>query len=79
VIVRAVRAHGGFGCVREDDDERRRRIVGITDQARPAVSEWLSSFARAWRHVLGTLTAAEQRLVVETLLAYEAAVTDHDS
>jgi len=61
---------------REDDDDRRRRIVQITEQARPAVSEWLSPFAQAWRQVLGALTAAEQQLVVDTLLAYEAAVTD---
>ena len=61
---------------REDDDDRRRRIVEITEHARPAISEWLSPFAQAWRQALGTLTAAEQRLVVETLLAYEAAVVE---
>jgi DNA-binding MarR family transcriptional regulator len=61
---------------REDDDDRRRRIVDITEQARPAVSEWLSPFAQAWRQVLETLTTDQQRLVVSTLLAYEAAVSD---
>lgn len=60
---------------REDHDDRRRRIVEITEQARPAVSEWLSPFAQAWRQVLGALTADQQRLVVNTLLAYEAAVS----
>ena len=61
---------------REDDDDRRRRIVEIAGQARPAISEWLSPFAQAWRQALGALTAAEQRLVVDTLLAYEAAVAE---
>ncbi|WP_030443319.1 MarR family winged helix-turn-helix transcriptional regulator [Actinoplanes subtropicus] len=61
---------------REDDDDRRRRIVDITEQSRPAVSEWLSPFAQAWRQVLETLTTDQQRLVVNTLLAYEAAVSD---
>jgi DNA-binding MarR family transcriptional regulator len=61
---------------REDDDDRRRRIVDISDQARPAISEWLSPFTGAWRRALASLTAEQQRLVVDTLLAYEAAVTD---
>ena len=59
---------------REDDHDRRRRIVDIADQARPAISEWLSPFAQAWHQALGPLSADEQRLVVDTLLAYEAAV-----
>jgi DNA-binding MarR family transcriptional regulator len=61
---------------REDEDDRRRRIVDISDQARPAIAEWLSPFARAWRQTLAGLSPQEQRLVVDTLLAYEAAVTD---
>jgi DNA-binding MarR family transcriptional regulator len=60
---------------RTDPDDRRRRIVDLDDEVRPAVSRWLAPGARAWREALGPLTPAERRLVVDTLLAYEAAVT----
>jgi len=58
----------------EDDADRRRRIVSITPEARPAIEAWLAPGADAWRRALGPLTAAQRRMVVETLLAYEAAV-----
>jgi DNA-binding MarR family transcriptional regulator len=61
---------------REDDEDRRRRIVDIAPGARDAISEWLSPFATAWHRVLAPLSAAERRLFVKTLLAYEAAVAD---
>ncbi|MEU4240714.1 MarR family winged helix-turn-helix transcriptional regulator [Actinoplanes sp. NPDC026619] len=60
----------------EDDADRRRRIVDIAPDARDAISEWLSPFAAAWRRTLAPLTPAERRLIVDTLLAYEAAVAD---
>jgi DNA-binding MarR family transcriptional regulator len=60
---------------RPDDEDRRRRIVDLHDDVRPAVTRWLAPGARAWREALGPLTPAERRVVVETLLAYEAAVT----
>jgi DNA-binding MarR family transcriptional regulator len=59
---------------REDDADRRRRIVDISADSRPAISEWLSPGARAWRQALTPLTPAQRRLVVDTLLAYESAV-----
>jgi DNA-binding MarR family transcriptional regulator len=58
---------------REDDADRRRRIIDITPAARPAISEWLSPSARAWQQALRPLTPDEQAKVVATLLAYEAA------
>jgi DNA-binding MarR family transcriptional regulator len=58
----------------EDDADRRRRIVSIAPQARPAIEAWLAPGAEAWRRALGPLTAAQRRTVVDTLLAYEAAV-----
>jgi DNA-binding MarR family transcriptional regulator len=61
---------------REDDEDRRRRIVDIAPDAREPISQWLSPFAEAWRHALAPLSPAERRLVVDTLLAYEAAVAD---
>jgi DNA-binding MarR family transcriptional regulator len=60
---------------REDDTDRRRRIIDISPGSRPAITEWLSPGAHAWRQALGPLSAAEQRTFVETLLRYEAAVT----
>ena len=58
---------------REDDADRRRRIVDISAPSRPAISQWLSPSARAWRRALIPLTPAERRTVVEALLAYERA------
>ncbi|KPH97395.1 transcriptional regulator, MarR family [Actinobacteria bacterium OK074] len=57
---------------REDARDRRRRIVGIAEDRRPAVSAWLSRGALAWRHALEPLTPAQRRLVVDTLRAYES-------
>ncbi|WP_306215432.1 MarR family winged helix-turn-helix transcriptional regulator [Actinoplanes sp. RD1] len=58
----------------EDDTDRRRRIIDIGAGSRPAISEWLSPGATAWRHALAPLTAAEQRILVDTLRRYEEAV-----
>ena len=58
----------------EDEADRRRRIVDIGPDSRPAISEWLSPGAQAWRRVLAPLTEAQRRMFVETMLAYEAAV-----
>jgi DNA-binding MarR family transcriptional regulator len=57
----------------EDDADRRRRIVRIADDRRSAVEAWLGAGARTWRQVLAPLTAAERRLVVDILRAYEQA------
>jgi DNA-binding MarR family transcriptional regulator len=60
---------------REDDTDRRRRIVDISAGSRPAISQWLSPGAQAWRRALAPLTPAQRRVVVDTLLAYESAFT----
>ena len=60
---------------REDDDDRRRRIIDISPESRPAITEWLSPGAHAWRRALAPLTPEEQRIFVDTLLRYEAAVS----
>ncbi|MEU1288135.1 MarR family transcriptional regulator [Kitasatospora sp. NPDC005856] len=59
---------------REDEADRRRRIVAITPARLPAIEAWLAPGAAAWRTALGPLDTAQRRLVVDTLLAYEAAV-----
>jgi DNA-binding MarR family transcriptional regulator len=60
---------------REDDSDRRRRIIDISPGSRPAIAQWLSPGAHAWRHALAPLSPAQQRTFVETLLRYEAAVS----
>ncbi|MQM28047.1 MarR family transcriptional regulator [Glycomyces albidus] len=59
---------------REDETDRRRRIVSITDAMRPEIEAWLAGSAAAWRTALAPLTAAERRTFVDTLLAYERAL-----
>lgn len=60
---------------REDDTDRRRRIIDISPDNRPAIAQWLSPGAHAWRHALAPLSKAQQRMFVDTLLRYEAAVS----
>ncbi len=60
---------------RADEADRRRRIVDLTDDVRPAVSHWLRPGAQAWREALDPLTPDQRRVVVDTFLAYEAAFT----
>ena len=62
----------------EDETDRRRRIVSITAAQRPAIEAWLARGAGAWRAALEPLTAAERRVVVDTLRAYEAGMADAD-
>ncbi|GAA2260126.1 MarR family winged helix-turn-helix transcriptional regulator [Glycomyces scopariae] len=59
---------------REDDADRRRRIVSITAEMRPEIEEWLAGSASAWRTALAPLSNAERRVFVDTLLAYERAL-----
>jgi DNA-binding MarR family transcriptional regulator len=61
---------------REDDADRRRRIIDISPTSRPAISQWLSPGARAWRDALTPLTPRQRRTFVDTMLAYEAALPD---
>lgn len=61
---------------REDDADRRRRIVSITDAQRPAIDAWLARGARAWRAALEPLTPDQRRVFVRTLRAYEAGLDD---
>ncbi|MER6955532.1 MarR family transcriptional regulator [Streptomyces sp. NPDC000618] len=59
---------------REDDRDRRRRIVAIADVHEPAIAGWLAPGAAAWRTALAPLTEDQRRLFVDTLLAYETGV-----
>ncbi len=61
---------------REDEADRRRRIVSIDPAMRPRIEAWLAGGASAWRQALAPLTPEQRRLFIDTLLAYERAVTD---
>ena len=61
---------------REDDTDRRRRIVSIADDHRPAIDGWLARGATAWQNALEPLTPDQRRLFVDTLRAYERGITD---
>jgi DNA-binding MarR family transcriptional regulator len=61
---------------REDEADRRRRIVSISDEMRPEIEDWLAGSATAWRKALAPLTNEERRRFVDTLLAYERALEE---
>jgi len=64
---------------REDEADRRRRIVSITAAMRPEIEAWLAGSAAAWRKALAPLTSDQRRLFVDTLLAYERALEERDA
>jgi DNA-binding MarR family transcriptional regulator len=59
---------------REDERDRRRRIVTIEPAYAAAIDAWLSASARAWTAALADLPPAHRRIVVDTFRAYEAAL-----
>ncbi|TDD74585.1 MarR family winged helix-turn-helix transcriptional regulator [Actinomadura rubrisoli] len=61
---------------REDPSDRRRTIVSVADAHLPAINGWLGQGAGAWRAALEPLTAAQRKMFIDTLLAYERAVTE---
>ncbi|MFD9323477.1 MarR family winged helix-turn-helix transcriptional regulator [Streptomyces sp. NPDC060053] len=61
---------------REDESDRRRRIVSITAGKRPSIDSWLARGADAWRQVLNPLAPEQRQMFVRTLQAYEAAMAD---
>ncbi|MCI2417809.1 MarR family winged helix-turn-helix transcriptional regulator [Saccharopolyspora sp. K220] len=63
---------------REDEADRRRRIVSITEEKLPAIDAWLARGARAWRNALEPLTPDQRRMFIDTLHAYELGVATDD-
>ncbi|WP_242892043.1 MarR family winged helix-turn-helix transcriptional regulator [Actinomadura litoris] len=59
----------------EDPADRRRTIVSVAAEHLPAVNGWLGQGAGAWRAALEPLTPAQRGMFIDTLLAYERAVT----
>jgi DNA-binding MarR family transcriptional regulator len=64
---------------REDEADRRRRIVGIAEARRPSIEGWLARGATAWREALEPLTAGQRKVFVDTLRAYEAAMAGDEA
>ncbi|QFY06870.1 MarR family transcriptional regulator [Nonomuraea phyllanthi] len=60
---------------REDDADRRRTIVSIAERHAGPINEWLGYGAKAWREALSPLTPEQRRMFVDTLLAYERALS----
>jgi DNA-binding MarR family transcriptional regulator len=60
---------------REDESDRRRRIISVTEGMRQPIEDWLAGGAAAWVRALEPLTPEQRRVFVDTLLAYEEAVT----
>lgn len=59
---------------REDDADRRRTIVSIAEEYRPAVDDWLARGAEAWGKALEPLTPKERQTFTDTLCAFERAL-----
>jgi DNA-binding MarR family transcriptional regulator len=59
----------------EDENDRRRTLVTIADEHHHAINQWLGRGARAWRTVLEPLTPDQRKLVIDTLTAYDRAVS----
>lgn len=67
-------SHRGILDRREDDHDKRRRIVAITSEMEGPIAEWLSGSARAWLAALEPLDDTQREIVVRTLQAYEMAL-----
>jgi DNA-binding MarR family transcriptional regulator len=61
---------------KEDEADRRRRIVSVAADRRPAIQSWLARGATAWRDALEPLTPQERRTFVATLGTYEKALDE---
>ncbi|MGI5130560.1 MarR family transcriptional regulator [Pseudonocardia sp. CA-107938] len=59
---------------REDESDRRRRIVAIAPDLADAIAEWLGGSARAWTAALADLTDAERFVVVQAFRAFQDAL-----
>ncbi|ALO06375.1 regulatory protein, MarR [Streptomyces venezuelae] len=60
----------------EDPADRRRKIVSIAPAHSAAIDGWLGRSAGAWRAALAPLDPAQRRMFLETLTAYERALSD---
>jgi DNA-binding MarR family transcriptional regulator len=61
---------------KEDEADRRRRIISVAADRRTAIESWLARGATAWRDALEPLTPHERRTFVATLGIYEKALDE---
>lgn len=59
---------------REDESDRRRRIVAIAPELAAPVEQWLGGSAAAWAGALEDLSDAERGVVVRVLRNYQQAL-----
>lgn len=59
---------------REDDTDRRRRVITLSERSRPAIEQWLGQGAAAWRSALEPLPPEHRRVLVDALGTYEQAL-----
>jgi DNA-binding MarR family transcriptional regulator len=59
---------------REDESDRRRRIIAIAPELAGSIEEWLGGTARAWATALATLTGSERHVVVRALRTFQEAL-----
>lgn len=62
----------------EDETDRRRKIISISQEKLPAIESWLARGATAWRNALEPLRPEQRQLVVDTLLAYELGMASEE-
>jgi DNA-binding MarR family transcriptional regulator len=62
-----------YGVVdrKEDESDRRRKIVSIAEPHLDSVRSWLENGVNAWRVALEPLSPAERRTFIDTLRTYE--------
>jgi DNA-binding MarR family transcriptional regulator len=60
------------GILERLGDDRRHRIVSITEEQRPVIHVWLARGAAAWPGTLTPITPAERRTLVDTLVACDS-------
>jgi DNA-binding Lrp family transcriptional regulator len=73
---RAARRRLARGAGRAAPPPRRRTIVSIADAHLESIKGWLAQGAGAWRTALEPLTPEQRRMFIDTLLAYERAVSE---
>ncbi len=59
---------------REDESDRRRRIIAIAPELAGSIEEWLGGTASAWTTALANLTGSERHVVVRALRTFQEAL-----
>ncbi len=60
------------GILERLGDDRRHRIVSISEEQRPVIHVWLARSATAWPGARTPITPAERRTLLDTLVACDS-------